>query len=87
MKVLLVFAHPEPRSLNGALRDVAVAELKAQGHDVRVSDLYAEGWKSEIDRADWFPPTLFQSARGALDDDRISAPHLILLQTLSDLGM
>jgi NAD(P)H dehydrogenase (quinone) len=53
MNVLLVFAHPEPRSLNGALRDVAVAELKAQGHEVRVSDLYEQGWKSEIDRADF----------------------------------
>lgn len=53
MKVLLVFAHPERRSLNGALRDVAVAELEAQGHEVRVSDLYAEGWKSEVDRADF----------------------------------
>ncbi|MCV9935604.1 NAD(P)H-dependent oxidoreductase [Boseaceae bacterium BT-24-1] len=53
MKVLLVFAHPERRSLNGALRDIAVAELEAQGHEVRVSDLYAEGWKSEVDRADF----------------------------------
>jgi NAD(P)H dehydrogenase (quinone) len=61
MKVLLVFAHPEPRSLNGALRDVAVTELKAQGHEVRVSDLYAEGWKSEIDRADF--PSLAVDAR------------------------
>ena len=56
MKVLLVFAHPEPRSLNGALRDVAVQELLAQGHEVQVSDLYAQQWKSEIDRADF--PTL-----------------------------
>ena len=61
MKVLLAFAHPEPRSLNGALRDVAVAELKAQGHEVRVSDLYADGWKSEVDRADF--PTLMPDAR------------------------
>ncbi len=53
MKVLFVFAHPEPKSLNGALRDVAVAELRAQGHEVRVSDLYAEGWKSAVDRADF----------------------------------
>jgi len=53
MKVLLVFAHPEPRSLNGALRDVAIAQLEAQGNEVRVSDLYAEGWKSEIDRVDF----------------------------------
>lgn len=53
MKVLLVFAHPEPRSLNGALRDVAIKELEAQGHEVRVSDLYADRWKSEVDRADF----------------------------------
>ncbi|CAL79261.1 putative NAD(P)H dehydrogenase, quinone family [Bradyrhizobium sp. ORS 278] len=53
MNVLIVFAHPEPRSLNGALRDVAVAELKAQGHEVRISDLYVMGWKSAADRADF----------------------------------
>lgn len=39
MNVLIVFAHPDPRSLNAALRDTAVAELEAQGHAVRVSDL------------------------------------------------
>jgi NAD(P)H dehydrogenase (quinone) len=61
MKVLLVFAHPEPRSLNGALRDVAIKELEAQGHEVRVSDLYAEGWKSEVDRSDF--PSLMLDER------------------------
>lgn len=61
MKVLLVFAHPEPRSLNGALRDVAVQTLKSQGHEVRVSDLYADGFKSEVDRADF--PTLESDER------------------------
>ena len=61
MKVLLVFAHPEPRSLNGALRDVAIEELEAQGHEVRVQDLYAERWKSEVDRSDF--PTLSPVAR------------------------
>lgn len=53
MKVLLVFAHPERHSLNGALRDVAVAELQAQGHEVRISDPYAEGWKAAVDRSDF----------------------------------
>ena len=33
MQVLLVYAHPEPRSYNAALRDVAVATLSAAGHD------------------------------------------------------
>jgi len=61
MKVLLVFAHPEPRSLNGALRDTAIDELEAQGHEVQVSDLYADGWKSQVDRADF--PSLNPDAR------------------------
>jgi NAD(P)H dehydrogenase (quinone) len=53
MKILLVFAHPEQRSLNAALRDIAIQALEAQGHEVQVSDLYAQNWKSEIDRADF----------------------------------
>ena len=61
MKVLLVFAHPELRSLNGALRDVAIKELMAQGHEVRVSDLYADGWKTQVDRADF--PSLARDER------------------------
>ena len=61
MNILLVFAHPEPQSLSAALRDVAVAELEAQGHTVRVSDLYAKGWKAQIDRADF--PSLATDAR------------------------
>lgn len=61
MKTLLVFAHPEPRSLNASLRDVAIRELEAHGHEVRVSDLYAQGWKSEVDGADF--PALAPNAR------------------------
>lgn len=53
MKVLLVFAHPEPQSLTAALRDVAIAELEAAGHEVQLSDLYAMGWKPQVDRADF----------------------------------
>jgi len=89
MKILLVFAHPEPRSLNGALRDVAIRELEAQGHEVRVSDLYAQGWKSEIDRADFLPLALDERLKpasasrqafdaGALTDD-VKAEHEKLL--------
>jgi len=40
MRILIVFAHPEPRSFNGALRDLAVDTLTQGGHEVRVSDLY-----------------------------------------------
>ncbi|HJR27222.1 MAG TPA: NAD(P)H-dependent oxidoreductase, partial [Pseudomonas sp.] len=41
MNVLLVYAHPEPQSLNGSLKDFAVKRLEAAGHQVQVSDLYA----------------------------------------------
>lgn len=58
MKVLIIFAHPEPHSLNGALHRVALEELEAQGHDVQVSDLYQMKWKPQVDREDFpnFPP-------------------------------
>ncbi|TGJ86527.1 hypothetical protein E0Z10_g2252 [Xylaria hypoxylon] len=61
MKVFVIFAHPEPQSLNGALLRTTVDELETQGHEVQVSDLYAMKWKSEIDRADF--PHLSPDAR------------------------
>lgn len=48
MNVLLVYAHPEPRSLNGALRDFSIQRLKANGHQVQVSDLYAMQWQCAV---------------------------------------
>ena len=53
MKVLIVHAHPEPNSLNGALKDIAVATLEGAGHEVRVSDLYAMKWKAVVDADDF----------------------------------
>ena len=44
MNVLIVYAHPEPKSFNGAMRDLAVETLRGAGHAVVVSDLYAMGF-------------------------------------------
>lgn len=52
MNVLIVYAHPEPRSLNGSLKDFAVRHLQDAGHAVQVSDLYAMNWKAPIDASD-----------------------------------
>jgi NAD(P)H dehydrogenase (quinone) len=41
MNVLIVHAHEEPKSFNGAMRDTAVTVLRECGHTVDVSDLYA----------------------------------------------
>jgi putative NADPH-quinone reductase len=50
MNILIVFAHPEPQSFNGALVRTAVAALKAAGHAVQVSDLYALPFEPRSDR-------------------------------------
>ncbi|MGD0722372.1 MAG: NAD(P)H-dependent oxidoreductase [Roseiarcus sp.] len=48
MNVLIVYAHPEPRSFNGAMRDAAVETLAAAGHAVEVSDLYAMDFRAVV---------------------------------------
>lgn len=43
-RVLWVSAHPDPHSLTATLRTAALDHLRAQGHAVTESDLYALGW-------------------------------------------
>lgn len=52
MNVLLVYAHPEPKSLNGSLKNFALRHLEEAGHAVQVSDLYAMQWKAALDADD-----------------------------------
>ncbi|MGO4261861.1 NAD(P)H-dependent oxidoreductase [Lysobacter sp. TAB13] len=52
-RVLIVYAHPEPASLNGALKDATREHLLARGHEVEVSDLYAQNWKASVDGDDF----------------------------------
>src|SRR5688500_2801264 len=49
-KALVVLAHPERRSFNGAMADVAVETLREQGYDVAFSDLYRMGFDPVSDR-------------------------------------
>jgi NAD(P)H dehydrogenase (quinone) len=51
--ILIVHAHPEPASLTSALKDIAVEKLRADGHAVQVSDLYAIKWKPLADAQDF----------------------------------
>lgn len=50
MNILIVFAHPEPQSFNGALFDTAVRTLRDAGHTVVTSDLYRMGFNPVSDR-------------------------------------
>jgi NAD(P)H dehydrogenase (quinone) len=50
MKVLIVHAHPETKSFSTALAKTAADTLRAAGHSVMVSDLYAQGFNPVSDR-------------------------------------
>jgi len=65
MRTLIVYAHPEPTSFNGAMLDVAIRTLGPMGHEIVVSDLYADGPRALSGRADF---------EGAADSERFSYP-------------
>lgn len=44
MNVLVISAHPKQESFIRTLRDVAVEEISAKGHDVKVFDLYDDNF-------------------------------------------
>jgi putative NADPH-quinone reductase len=53
LRLLVVFAHPCPESFGASLCRAAVESLTAGGHEVRLRDLYAEGFDPVIREAEW----------------------------------
>jgi putative NADPH-quinone reductase len=74
MRLLFIHSHPVPESFNTALCKVAVETARAKGHEVRLIDLYAEG----------FNPVMSTEERRAYHDDGPPppdvAPHIAALQ-------
>lgn len=56
MRVLIVHAHPEPKSFCTAMKSTAVEEFEWLGHDVQVSDLYAMRFQPVASAADFGDP-------------------------------
>ena len=90
MNILIVYAHPEPHSLNGSLKDFSVEVLEKLGHCVEVSDLYSMRWKSQVDADDFLldgrgePLNVVRSSKegyesGRLTED-VNAEHKKLLR-------
>lgn len=61
MRILIVYAHPNPASFCHAILRTVESVLDDCGHEVRVKDLYAEG----------FNPVLSAAELGALNDGRV----------------
>ncbi|MEI4487483.1 NAD(P)H-dependent oxidoreductase [Frigidibacter sp. MR17.14] len=53
MRCLILHAHPEPTSFNAAMTAQARAALLRAGHEVEVSDLYADGFDPIAGRHDF----------------------------------
>lgn len=53
MKCLIVWAHPEEKSFNSAMTELARRTLEGQGHEVRVTDLYRNGFNPVASEADF----------------------------------
>lgn len=52
MRVLVVYCHPNPASLVAAAHHRVRAGLDAAGHEVRTTDLYADGFEPELSAAE-----------------------------------
>jgi len=71
MRVLIVHAHPEPQSFNGAMTAVAAAALENAGHPVVVSDLYRMRFDPVSDRRNF--TSVANPARLKLQDEEAHA--------------
>ncbi|SPA32340.1 NAD(P)H dehydrogenase [Cupriavidus taiwanensis] len=56
MNVLIVHAHPEPESFTSALMKAAIDVLSAAGHNVEITDLYAQHFNPVASAADFLVP-------------------------------
>lgn len=65
-KVLVIHAHPEAASFSAALRDLVVRVCQERGNEVRMRDLYEEGFSPVVSPNEW-------SLRGEAPE---SKPHL-----------
>jgi NAD(P)H dehydrogenase (quinone) len=65
VKAFIVYAHPEPASFNAAMLDTAVRTLEECGHEVVVTDLYADGPRAFSGRGDFI---------GHADPERFNYP-------------
>jgi putative NADPH-quinone reductase len=53
MRALVVFCHPCKQSFNAGVRDLILARLTAAGAEVRLHDLYAEGFEPTLGWTEW----------------------------------
>jgi NAD(P)H dehydrogenase (quinone) len=86
MKVLIVHGHPEPQSFNAALTRAAATALRDKGHEVTVSDLFADHFDPVAGRHDFLQAAnperfYYQGEQAHAAANRSFAPDIAREQT------
>lgn len=53
MKALVVYCHPQDGSFTAAVRDVVLDRLNSAGAEIRIRDLYADGFQPILTAQEW----------------------------------
>ncbi len=53
MKYLIIYAHPNPKSFNHAIKETIEEKLKNAGHILQVRDLYEIGFNPQLSASDF----------------------------------
>jgi NAD(P)H dehydrogenase (quinone) len=85
MNVFIVYAHPDVKSFNYALKDVAFESLTDAGHRVTISDLYAMDFNPVLTPRDYNQPTIenqenIQDQQDELREDDTLAEDILIEQ-------
>lgn len=81
MRVLVVYAHPDPESFAARLRDTVVGTLERCGHDVDLVDLHVEGFDPVLRAEAWADQRLGLGPRPEVAGhvDRLLAAEALVL--------
>jgi NAD(P)H dehydrogenase (quinone) len=85
MKILIVYAHPDPRSFCHAVQQRFAQGLEDAGHTFEVVDLYAIGFNPVLttrDFANWLPDEYAPDIVEKVVRERVFAPDAGLLQRI-----
>lgn len=89
MKTLIVYAHPNPKSFNAAIKETLVSELQAKGHEVKVRDLYAMNFNPvlNVDDFNHYAQKQIPADVKAEQDGITWADHVVFLYPTWWIGM
>lgn len=81
MRVLVLYAHPDPESFNAAAHRVVVDSLRAAGHEVDDCDLYAEAFDAvlSLEERRGYHDVPMNTAPVAAYVDRLQAAEALVL--------